>query len=67
MTEEMVCDIQDKMDNANIERLKQKERVGILNACLRLKMVTDNEVRFCVESEQNVGTIIQIRIPQNKL
>lgn len=64
MTEEMVEDIQDKMDNANIERLKQKERVGILNACLRLKMMTDNQVLFLVESEQNVGTLIQIRILQ---
>lgn len=67
MTEEMVSDIQDKMDNADIERLKQKERVGILNACLRLKMMTDDQVRFSVESEQNVGTLIQICIPQDKL
>ncbi|MCM1155822.1 MAG: histidine kinase [Roseburia sp.] len=67
MSEELVCDIQDKMDNANIERLKQKERVGILNACLRLKMMTDNQVYFSVESESDVGTIIQIRIPQDRL
>ncbi|MCM1039508.1 MAG: histidine kinase [Ruminococcus sp.] len=67
MSEELVCDIQDKMDNANIERLKQKERVGILNACLRLKMMTDNQVYFSVESESDVGTIIQIRIPQDRI
>ncbi|MDE6846809.1 MAG: histidine kinase [Lachnospiraceae bacterium] len=67
MTEEMVNDIQDKMDNADIDRLRQKGRVGILNACLRLKMMTDNQVKFVVESEQNVGTLIQIRIQQDKL
>ena len=45
----------------------KKGRVGILNACLRLKMVTDEEVKFSVESEEMVGTIIQIRIPIIKL
>lgn len=67
MTDEMMEDIQDKMDHANIERLRQKGRVGILNACLRLKMMTDNQVKFSVESELNVGTLIQIRIQQDKL
>lgn len=67
MEEAMLSDIRDKMEHADMERLKQKERVGILNACLRLKMVTDQEVRFSIESEENVGTMIQIRIPQNKM
>ena len=51
------------MKNASIDRLKGKGRVGIVNACLRLKMVTDNRVEFALESEKGVGTIVQIRIP----
>ncbi len=67
MTEDTVKEIEDRMKNANIERLKEKGRVGILNACLRLKMATDDKVIFSIESEQGVGTIIQIRIPMDEL
>ena len=51
------------MQNAKIERLKEKGRVGMLNACLRLKMVTDNQVKFALDSEKGIGTMVQIRIP----
>ena len=51
------------MQNASIDRLKEKGRVGIVNACLRLKMVTENRVGFALESEKGVGTMVQIRIP----
>lgn len=51
------------MQNASIDRLKEKGRVGMVNACLRLKMMTDNQVKFALESEKGVGTIVQIRIP----
>lgn len=53
----------DMMQNASIDRLKEKGRVGIINACLRLKMMTENRVKFALESEKGVGTIVQIRIP----
>ena len=67
MPPEVMADIRDRMENADMSRLMKKGRVGILNACLRLKMVTDEEVKFSVESEEMVGTIIQIRIPIVKL
>ena len=67
MSEELLADIQDKMQNASIKRLKEKGRVGIMNACLRLKMLTEDTVRFSIESEQAVGTMIQIRIPLERL
>lgn len=51
------------MQNASIDRLRKKGRVGIVNACLRLKMMTDNQVKFALESEKGVGTIVQIWIP----
>lgn len=53
----------DLMRDASIDRLKEKGRVGVVNACLRLKMVTDNQVKFALESEKGVGTMVQIRIP----
>ena len=56
----------DLMRGASIDRLKEKGRVGILNACLRLKMVTDNQVKFALESEKGVGTMIQIRMPYDQ-
>ena len=61
MEKEILTDIQDRMQNVNIEMLKEKRRVGILNACLRLKMMTEGTVRFSVESEKGMGTMIQIR------
>ena len=67
MPPEVMADIRDRMEHADMSRLMKKGRVGILNACLRLKMVTDEEVKFSVESEEMVGTIIQIRIPIQKL
>lgn len=62
MSEAQVYELQDKMNGARIGQLKEKGRVGILNACLRLKMVTDGRVRFDLESEQGAGTLVSIRI-----
>lgn len=53
----------ERMRTANIDMLKAKGRVGIVNACLRLKMISNDEVRFEMDSEEGVGTMIQIRIP----
>lgn len=58
--------LQDRMEQANIEMLKEKGRVGIVNACLRLKMVTDHLVHFQVESERGVGTTVTITAPCDK-
>ena len=51
------------MRNASIEMLKGGGRVGIINACVRLKMVTENRAEFYVEGEEGVGTTVTIRIP----
>nr|MCR4746735.1 histidine kinase [Lachnospiraceae bacterium] len=63
MTEEARLEILNKMKNASIEMLKEKGRVGVVNACLRLKMITDNEVKFDIDSEPGAGTLIQIKLP----
>lgn len=67
LEEDVLADIQDKMSNASIERLQEKGRVGMLNACLRIKMVTNNTARFLIESEKKIGTMVQIRIPLEQL
>lgn len=65
--EEQECQkLLDAIQNASIDRLKEKGRVGVINVCLRLKMVTENQVKFALESEKGVGTLVQIRIPYKK-
>ncbi|SES82855.1 sensor histidine kinase [[Clostridium] polysaccharolyticum] len=54
-----------KMEHASIESLKEKGRVGMINACLRLKMISNNEVEFELDGEKGMGTMILIRIPRN--
>ncbi len=52
-----------KMRNASIDTLKDQSHIGIINACLRLKMFCQNQVHFSVESEEGVGTLVQITMP----
>lgn len=56
-----------KMEHASIDKLKDRKGVGILNACLRLKMATDNQVSFDVESEAGISTMVTIKIPVSNL
>lgn len=63
MEEEERRKLLERMQDASIDRLKEKGRVGVVNACLRLKMVTEDQVKFALESEKGVGTMVQIRIP----
>ena len=65
--EEEAEELLSKMRSANIDMLKEKGRVGIVNACLRLKMITDNNVTFDLDSELGTGTLVQICIPIDKL
>lgn len=64
--EETLKGLADKMRTVTIEDIKTHNHVGILNACLRIQMVTDYAADFSVESESGVGTMIQIRIPLRK-
>jgi len=65
LEESVLAQIKEKMREVNIEKMKKEGRVGILNACLRLKLMTENQTQFEIESEKGVGTIVQIRIPLN--
>lgn len=62
MTESAKKEVLDKMKCANIETLKEG-RVGIVNACLRLKMISNDEVEFELDGEEGIGNIVRIRIP----
>lgn len=63
MDDEVIAELLDKMQNASIKMLQDKGRVGIVNACLRLKMLTNDEVRFELDGEKGIGTMVQICIP----
>lgn len=66
MEEEEQQRLLETMQNAKIERLREKGRVGMVNACLRLKMVTENQVKFALDSEKGIGTMVHIRMPVKK-
>lgn len=65
--EQKLQQLQKNMQNVDIEMLKNKKSVGMLNACLRLKMCTENHVNFEIEGEEGAGTWITIRIPTEYL
>ena len=54
-----------RMEEASIDNLKQKGRIGVVNACLRLKIATENHVDFIIESEKGIGTTIGVVIPRD--
>jgi two-component system sensor histidine kinase YesM len=66
MDDEMKDNLLFKMNNASLDLLKTGKGVGMTNACLRLKMMTDNKAEFDIETEYGVGTNILITIPQKK-
>lgn len=65
--EQKLQQLRENMQNVDIEMLKNKKSVGMLNACLRLKMCTENHVNFEIEGEEGAGTWITIRIPMEYL
>ena len=59
--------LREKMQNSNIETLRTNKHIGIANACLRLKMVTNQTVAFELDSETGAGTFVSITIPEENL
>ncbi|MBR6294824.1 MAG: histidine kinase [Lachnospiraceae bacterium] len=51
------------IENVSMSTIEDRKSIGILNAALRLKMFTSGRVKFEIESEHGVGTIITIRVP----
>ncbi len=67
MDDEAVEELRARMQVSKIEALMNNEHVGIVNACLRLKMVTGGSAEFELESEERVGTFMLIKVPVEKL
>ena len=55
------------MNNAGIDDLKKNNHIGVINACIRLKIYTDNRAKFELESEEGVGTFTVIKVPVDSL
>lgn len=66
MPEEKLCEIKNKAETINLEDLKNDKHVGIYNALLRLKMTMGEGYKFEIESEEGIGTLIQITIPMRR-
>lgn len=56
-----------RMREAGWEDLKAEKQVGMLNASIRLRLLTDNRVRFALQSEEQIGTTVEIAIPMDSL
>ncbi len=67
MEENEVEALSRSINSIDIETIKTKKRVGILNACLRIKMMFDNAVRFVIESEKGIGFSVVIYIALDKI
>lgn len=64
MSEQALQNMRKSMDNASIDSLKAKgSRVGVINACIRIKAFCHDRSRFEVESEEGVGMTVTIHIP----
>ena len=63
MDEEKVKDIVNKAKTIELDDLKNIGHVGIYNALLRLKMTMGERYVFDIETEEGIGTLIQIKLP----
>lgn len=59
--------LQNKMNGVTIDMVKEAKHVGILNACLRIKMMFKDRVKFAVESEKGIGMSVIIMIPEETI
>ena len=67
MDEKDVIQLQRKMNDVTIAAVKKAKHVGILNACLRIKMMFKDEAKFTIESEKGIGMSVIITIPADKI
>ena len=67
MPEKFLEQMQKDVENLNIEKIREMEHIGVSNACLRLKMSSQNTAKFLFESEEGVGSSVTVQIPAEKL
>ena len=59
--------LQQNMNNVTIDTIKKAKHVGILNACLRIKMMYKDQAKFTIESEKGIGMSVIIMIPSDMI
>ena len=57
--------LQHRMNGVTIDMIRNAKHVGILNACLRIKMMYGDKTRFTIESEKGIGMSVIITIPED--
>ncbi|MBP5655344.1 MAG: histidine kinase [Clostridiales bacterium] len=67
MDDDAAANLERKMNCVTIDMIKNAKHVGILNACLRIKMMFSNRAKFSVETEKGIGMSVIITIPENML
>ena len=67
MSEEKVQALQEQMENCSMDMLRESRHTGMINACLRLKMMSGDRVKFELESEEGVGTYLVILLPAEEI
>lgn len=67
MDEKDVIQLQRKMNDVTIAAVKKAKHVGILNACLRIKMMFKDQAKFTIESEKGIGMSVIITIPADMI
>ena len=63
MSAEKAEEIRKRAEHVDIQSMQGKGHVGIMNAILRLQLVSDGEAEFELESEEGMGTTVRITIP----
>ena len=63
VNEEMQAAINKQLSEVSLENMKGKKHVGMMNACMRLKLLTKGRASYSIESEEGVGTVMHITIP----
>lgn len=63
MKEEKLQRLREQIENCTMDMLRESKHTGVINACLRLKMMSGNQVKFELESEEGVGTYLVILLP----
>ena len=67
MDEKEVELLQQNMNTVTIDTIKKAKHVGILNACLRIKMMFKDKAEFTIESEKGIGMSVIIMIPSDMI
>ncbi len=67
MDEKEVELLQQNMNSVTIDTIKKAKHVGILNACLRIKMMFKDQAKFTIESEKGIGMSVIIMIPSDMI